>query len=153
MKRTKLLELSSVLGTLLTKAEERARNAQESYNEISKSSYNSPSQSGDRYHSQSSAELTKENLINIKDLYFQVKESLGKKAPERLQPICYVVIEYSNGMKDGFYFVKKPIANIGHKIISRNSIIGGLLNNKRVGYVFSVKNSQGGKTAKIISIE
>jgi transcription elongation GreA/GreB family factor len=122
-------------------------------NEIAKSSYNSPSQSGDRFHSQGQAEIAQEKAERLESVLTRVKRELENKVPEKIFPICWVNLEYEDGIKDGFYYIDEPLSLPGYKFVSSNSPFGGSLAGKKVGDSFEYTSADIRRPGKIIVIE
>ncbi len=93
----------------LNKAEKNHLQAQKSASEVAASAAHSPSQSGDRFHSQSTADLAQDRVESLKKL----KEEIESETP--------ILVE-----KDGetFFIVRNVTFIPGVKLISTNSTVG-----------------------------
>ncbi len=123
--RAKLAELFERVDGEIKKAENFAQKTKEASIEVAKAASLSPSQSGDRVHSENQAKITQEAFAKLKHLHDEIKESLNKPVPEKVEPVCFV-----NGE---FYFVTTPIYLQGIKLISVNSPLGQKLSGKKAG--------------------
>lgn len=92
------------------KADKNYVKAKESAEEIAASAAASPSQAGDRYHSQGTADIAKQKLNNIL--------SLEKELEEKKEKVCF---EHQGEI---VYVVDNPVLITGFKIISSNSPLG-----------------------------
>lgn len=120
-----MIELSERLKKEIKKAGSFAEKAKESAMEIARAAALSPSQSGDRVHSENQAKITAEAFIKLKHLHDEIDKSLNKSVPEKIEPVCFV-----NGE---FYFVTTPIYLPGIKLVSVESPLGRKLLGKKVG--------------------
>ena len=78
MVRNKLIELLKVLKQEIAKAEVNARKTKKSADEIARSAAASPSQSGDREHSQQQALINADRLARLVNLENGIKSELNK---------------------------------------------------------------------------
>ena len=152
MKREKINKLYILLKEEAAKAQKAANEARAAANEIAKSSYNSPSQSGDRFHSQGQADIAIEMAARLSGALKRVGEELTRKAPEEITPICFVNLEYDDGTKDGLYYLEEPLSIAGNKFVSSNSPFGVALAGKKVGESFIFESSDIKRSGKITSI-
>lgn len=110
-------KLFSAVEAELKKAEVAYKNAKEASLEIARSAALSPSQAGDRFHSQGTADLTKQRYEAI----LALKNEIEKKK----DGIC---VEY-NG--ETLFLVDNPVTVSGLKIVSTKSPLGQkILNGK-----------------------
>ncbi len=87
----------------------------------------SPSQSGDRYHSQSAADLAKQTFEVVKSLRDELKSDIDKDINVVGAP-CFI-----NFDDDQIYLVNYPVLINGFKIISSKSPLGLNLLGKKAG--------------------
>jgi hypothetical protein len=153
MKREKINNLYALLKEEVAKAQKAAKEAKRAADEIAKSSYNSPSQSGDRFHSQGQADITMEVATRFSSALKKVEEEVAKEIPEGIAPTCFIELAYKDGTKDGFYYLDEPITLSGIKIISSNSPFAVVLAGKKIGDSFEFVLDDFKKSGKIISIE
>ena len=153
MKRREIQKLQELLLKELEKAKERERKVKEAADEIARASYNSPSQSGDRFHSQSQADIAKENVERLESILKKVEEELQNPVPESIAPICWINLEYEDGGKDEFFLLDEPLSIPGYKFVSSNSPFGLVLAGKRVGDNFKYKIPGFTKIGKILQIQ
>ena len=113
--QTKLDELLVVVEKEIVMAEKNYRQAKNSAWEVAASAALSPSQAGDRFHSQSAADLAKQRLDSLKKLEAEVKSGFVRYVKKEGEEL----------------FVVKNVAHVsGVKLVSAESPIGkGLLNN------------------------
>lgn len=124
-----------------------------SADEIARSSYNSPSQSGDRFHSQSQAEIAKESFSNLESFYKRLVKSAESAIPQAVEPISYVEVEYEGGELRSFYFVDRTPNLPGFNFVSSESSLGKLLFGKRVGEKIELKFGEEKRLTRIVYIE
>ena len=153
MIREKIDELYVVLKEEVSRAQKVADKVKIAANEIAKSSYNSPSQSGDRFHSQGQADIAKERAERLEKVLARVEKELGNKVPENISPICWVNLEYEDATKDGFYYVDEPISVSGYKFVSSSSPFGTILKDKKAGDNFEYLISGNKISGKVVLIE
>lgn len=114
------------------------------------------SESGDKYHSESAAQLAQEYLANLRKLREEVEASNKEKSAVAL-PISYVEIVYDSRESAKFYFVNKGALLPGVLLITPSSPIGQAINNKKEGDSFSYQIGKGDKTkefkGKIVKVE
>lgn len=109
--------MQSILNSLLQsvnveikKAERNYKQAKKSALEIAASASSSPSQSGDRYHSQGTADLAKQRFEEIKKLRQEI-EIKGET----------VIVNYGG---EELILVDNPVLISGFKIVSTKSPLG-----------------------------
>lgn len=137
MARIKLELLSNVLQKELGKAEKRMIDNKQVANEIARSAAASPSQSGDREHSQNQAMLSQEVYIKTKEMAEKVNIALSQAVPDRVSGIVHVEIKYENSdFSQELYLVDYPLNIPGVNLISRHSPLGNSLLDKKTGDVF-----------------
>jgi len=153
MKRDEIQKLFKVLGEELEKAKDRERKVKEAADEIARSAYNSPSQSGDRFHSQSQADIAKENVERLENILKKVEKELQNPVPESITPVCWINLEYEDGGKDGFFLLDEPLSISGYKFVSSNSPFGNKLKGKKVGEKFEFVSGDIRKAGTVVLIE
>lgn len=153
MPREKINNLYLLLKEEVARAQKVADEVRNAANEIARSSYNSLSQSGDRFHSQGQADIAMERVKRLTSVLEKVEKESKNKAPESITPVCFVNLEYKDGAKDGFYFVDEPLSLADYKFVSVNSPFGIILKDKKVGDNFEYLISEAKRTGRIISIE
>lgn len=153
MKRTEIEELYKELKKELEKAKDRERKVKEAADEIARASYNSPSQSGDRFHSQSQADIAKESVERLKKVFNEVSAELSKPVPDNIQPVCWVELEYDDDNRDKFYYLDEPLSISGYKFVSSNSPFGNKLKGKKVGEKFEFVSGDIKKAGTVVLIE
>ncbi len=153
MQREKIKKLSLLLEKEFEKSKDSFEKMQLSAIEIAKSSYNSPSQSGDRFHSQGQADIAKENLKNLEGVLKELNnELLLSEIPQAIRPSCWIELEFDGGKKESYFYLKNPLVVKGYSIISSKSPFGSILLDKKVGDRFEYNSSQK-LSGKIILIE
>jgi transcription elongation GreA/GreB family factor len=153
MMREKINKLYVLLGKEHTNAQKVADKVKNAANEIAKASYNSPSQSGDRFHSQGQADIAKERVERFEKAFARVEKELENKIPESISPICWVNLEYKDATKDGFYYVDEPLSVPGYKFVSSGSPFGNILKDKMVEDNFKYSITGNERSGKVVSIE
>lgn len=116
------IKLSVLLDRVVSecrKAEKIYEDAVSSAREIAASASLSPSQSGDRYHSQGSADLAKKKLESLSSLRYEIELAIDQEIPERASPPCYLNLDGKDA-----YLVGNPVFISGVKIISAQSDLG-----------------------------
>jgi len=106
----KLRELIKAINLELKKSEEIYRNTKESAQEIAASAAASPSQAGDRFHSQGTADLARQKYEAIAAL----KSEIDKKGEKILH-------KYED---ETLFLVDNPVLIPGFKIVSSKSPVG-----------------------------
>jgi len=132
--RIKLNLLLDFVITEFKKAEKRNKNATDSALEIARSAALSPSQAGDRFHSQGAADLAKEMFETVSKLKIEIEKNIENKIPETVSIPCFIKLE---GMD--IYLVDNPILVNGFNLISKESPLGSSLVRKKVGDVVNDK--------------
>jgi transcription elongation GreA/GreB family factor len=151
--RPKLVELARWIDEEIKKFKKFARQTEESANDIARTSYNSPSQSGDREHSRGQAIIVAQNLLRFEKLKEEIVGFLNKEKPKVVEPICFVTVDWEGGEKGEFYFVQNPVFITGLKFVSSSSALGRDMLGKKEGETFKFKLENSSKTGKVISIE
>ena len=114
----KLKQLQEAIDAEFQKAEKGYNNAKKSAQEIARSAALSPSQAGDRYHSQGAADLARERYESILDLKNEVEE--------KGETVC---VRYND---QEIFLVDNPVLISGFTIVSTKSPLGiKLLNEKK----------------------
>lgn len=126
--RIKLKLLLDLIKIEFKKAEKRRDNATDSALEIARSAALSPSQAGDRFHSQGAADLAKEMFETVLNLKNEIELNVNQEIPEFVSVPCYIKLE---GLE--VYLVNNPILLRGINLISKESPLGSELINKQVG--------------------
>ncbi|OGM14889.1 hypothetical protein A3A76_02055 [Candidatus Woesebacteria bacterium RIFCSPLOWO2_01_FULL_39_23] len=153
MTRNKLNELLNKVEREVEEIKVRTEKVVGAANEIARSSYNSPSQSGDRYHSQSQADLAKSSLINMQDFQQMLKQSLERDLPESIAPICYVELIFNDGETSSFFYVEESPSVISFKFVSSSSPLGLAIIGKRISEEFELMLENKSRKGIISSIE
>lgn len=96
------------------------------------------SESGDKYHSESAAELAQEFWLNLKKLRDEVENANDEKSISAT-PVSYLEISYNSSETAKFYLVNKSALLPGILLITPNSPIGKAVIGKKVGDDFSYK--------------
>lgn len=107
--QAKLDELLSVVKKEIKKAERNYLQAKKSASEVAASAALSPSQAGDRYHSQGTAELAKQRLESLKKLEAEVKSGS---------------VRYVQKGNQEFFLVKNVALIPKFKLVSVDSLVG-----------------------------
>lgn len=128
--RLKLSFLLSKINSDLILAEKRYKDSKKSATEIAISASASPSQSGDRFHSQGASDMAKQRLETVKKLKKEIEESLDSPTPDFIVSPCFVKTD-----KLEFYLVENTILISDIKLVSVNSELGQKIINKKVGDV------------------
>lgn len=102
--------LTKSVDTEVEKAEDNYKKSKKSAEEIAASAAGSPSQAGDRYHSQGTADIAKQKL----DTVLALKNELEEKG----ESICH---EHEG---ETLFIVENPVLIDGYKIISEKSPLG-----------------------------
>ena len=105
----------------------------------------SRSQAGDRYHAESAALITQKYLSALKSLRKEII-SCSDGPSSSAKPVSYVVLEYDNGERVEFYFVKNRALVTGVLLITQDSPIGKAILNKKEGGAFSYNIKKGEET-------
>ena len=110
------------------------------------------SASGDKYHAQAAADLTKGYLKRLELLKKELEEA-PTEIPKTIKPPCMVKVEYSDGGVAELILVKNAVSFSGTSFISIDSPLGKAVLDKSLGDTFSY-NSAGGNiySAKIVAI-
>lgn len=123
--RTKLKEFLGVVETEYKEAKRNYETSLKAAQEVAASAALSPSQSGDRFHSQSASDLAKQIFENVADLKYEVGKSLDEDT-NFIKPPCFVSLG-----GDKFYLVDYPVLISGYKIVSSKSPLGQELLGKK----------------------
>ena len=99
------------------KAEKIYKDAKDSAQEVAASAALSPSQSGDRFHSQGTADLAKQKLDSISNLVVEIEEKGDR--------IC---VEFKGEI---IFLVDNPILISGFKVVSSKSPLGQKILNEK----------------------
>ncbi len=114
------------------------------------------SESGDKYHSESAAELAQEFLANLRKLCEEV-ESVNDEKSDSASPVSYIEISYDSGETAKFYLVNKNALLPGILLITPNSPIGKAVIGKKEKDGFSYEIISAAKkkvfSGKILKIE
>ena len=137
MERTRIEELDERLSAEVIKAEIAAAESKQTANEASHGMATSYSVAGDVEHAKNSALLSLERLSALKKLKKEVDEALNNKAPEIVEPVCFIEISFSDGKKSEFYFVNNSAYISGLDFISPDSILGKAIIGNSIGDSFS----------------
>lgn len=132
--RIKLKQLLDSVVVEFEKAEKRKNNAIGSALEIAKSAALSPSQAGDRFHSQGAADLAKEMYETVENLRNEIEIGVNQEIPEFTSVPSYIKLE---GLE--VYLVNNPILLKGFNLISKESPLGSGLESKKVGDIVNEK--------------
>lgn len=133
MIRPKLQTLLDLINTELAKTKEFAEKTKVAAQEVAKSAAASPSQSGDRAHSQGTADIVEEKLGRIVLLKTEIEECLEKAIPETVSSPCYIKLESASLGTLEYYLVQNPVLIDKVKLISTQSPLALELLGKRVG--------------------
>ncbi len=151
-KREKIFALKPLLEKELQKAKLRYEKVRESAAEIARSAYNSPSQSGDRFHSQGQSDIAEEDVKRFERVLEEIEKETEKDKPDKTTAFCWVELEYDNGERDNFYIVNDPLSIPGYKFVSSKSPFGKVLIDKKVGDSLIFETNELKKTGKIVMI-
>lgn len=113
----KLKQLQKAINVELRKAEKGYTNSKKSAQEIARSAGLSPSQAGDRYHSQGTLDLARERYESIL--------TLKKEIEDKGETIC---TKYDN---QEIFLVDNPVLISGFTIVSTKSPLGTKLLNEK----------------------
>ena len=149
MQRAEINKLYHLLKKDFQKSKRRYITIQKSAAEIARVAANSPSQSGDRFHSQGQADIAKSSLDNLELLISDIKKVFQDEIPTQIKPPCYVKIDYGDRGISEMFVVNYPTDASGVKLVSSSSPLGEALLGKSVGesIVFN------GTNLEIIKIE
>lgn len=125
--RVKLSEFLDAIGTEFNEAKRNYEQTKKAAEEVAVAASLSPSQSGDRYHSQGAADLAKQTFENVRNLRTEIEANLDKNI-SFIDPPCFL-----NLGGDKVYLVSYPIIVKGFKIISSKSPLGLNLLGKKMG--------------------
>ncbi len=100
---------------------------------------------GDKYHSESAAELAQEFLLNLKRLRDEVENANDEKSATAA-PVSYLELSYETGERVKFYLVEKNALLPGILLITSNSPIGKAVKDKKEGDRFSYETEPHGQT-------
>src|SRR3990172_3423574 len=117
--RIKLEKLLQAIDVEYKRAEKIYKDAKKSAQEVAASAQHSPSQSGDRYHSQGSADLAKQKFDFISSFRTEIKEAVDLEIPDKISVPCYLKLG-----EDELYLVSNPVLISGLKIVSSKSPLG-----------------------------
>lgn len=116
----------------------------------------SPYQAGDRYRSESSAQVARQYLERLKALRDEIVAS-PDKIYSKVKPVSFVELVYENGENAEFYYVKNVALLPGIMVISKNSPIGLAIFGKKQWDSFTYEVDSGGEkksfSGRIIHIE
>jgi len=113
----KLKQLQKAIDVELRKAEKGYTNSKKSAQEIARSAGLSPSQAGDRYHSQGTLDLARER--------YEAILALKKEVEDKLETIC------TQHNDQEIFLVNNPVLISGFTIVSTKSPLGiKILNEK-----------------------
>jgi hypothetical protein len=111
---------------------------------------------GDKYHSESAAELAKNYLSSLKSLREEITSS-PDKTYSVAKPISFIVLGYDNGERTEFYYVKKGALLRGTLFMTPDSPIGKAVYGKKEGDSFSYEIEKGDEkvsySGRIVNIE
>lgn len=126
--RTKLKALLNSINVEYKKAEKIYKDAKNSAQEIAASASASPSQSGDRFHAQGTADLAKQKFEFISLFKKEIEESLDLDIPDKVAAPCYIKLKSSE-----IYLVNNPVLISGLKIVSSDAPLGSSLLGEKIG--------------------
>lgn len=152
MARKKLEMLVSTLQKEVAKAKKAAESTKKSAEEIAKSAAHSPSQSGDRTHSQGQADITEAYFKRVIAFQERIKAALTE-TPDTVQAPCFVTIKFADGKESSFYLVEDPIVISGFTLVSAVSPLGSVLVNKKPGSKFVFKINGVKQSREVVSFE
>lgn len=152
MARKKLEELLALLEGEVAKAKKAAENTRKSADEIAKSAAHSPSQSGDRTHSQGQADITEAYFKRIIAFEKRIKIALAE-TPNTIQTPCFVGVKFTDGKESSFYLVEDPIVISGITLVSAVSPLGSALIGKKPGSKFAFRVNSIKQFGEVVSFE
>jgi transcription elongation GreA/GreB family factor len=100
---------------------------------------------GDKYHSESAAELAQEFLLNLKKLRDEVENTNDEKS-DIAASVSYLELSYETGERVKFYLVEKNALLPGILLITTSSPIGKEVRDKKEGDRFSYEIKSHGQT-------
>ncbi len=127
MVRQKLEELRGVVESELVKAKSNADKTLQPAIEIAATSSTSGSQVGDRENSPGQAKITNERHQKLIELKEEIEKSLKLDIPEKIEPVCFVIIEWEDKEKNDFYLVSSHAAINGKLLVSIQSKLGSAI--------------------------
>ncbi|MGA3292089.1 MAG: hypothetical protein ABSC49_03035 [Candidatus Microgenomates bacterium] len=136
MTRLKLKELSLRLKEEVERVGSAALKSKQSSNEASRGLGASYSAAGDAEHSHNTALLSQQKFEQLKKLKDEIEKALDNETPTNIETVCFVSVEFSDGRKSEFYFVKNSIYLSRLNLISPDSLIGKAIMGKSVGESF-----------------
>jgi hypothetical protein len=152
MKREKIIELAAVVRETLETAKKSAEKTKNDADAIAKVAANSPSQSGDRFHSRAQAEITAGSVSNLKYLSEELEKACEKEIPETIKPVCIATIT-STASSGDFVLVNNPVyLRSSLKLISPHSPLGKALIGKSKGQKFSYTTDLGEVKGEVVDI-
>jgi len=137
MGREKLRKLAVRLEEEVKRAENAASGSKQAANEASHGMATSYSVAGDVEHAKNSALLSLQKLNQLKKLKEEVDAALENNKPDKISPVCYVTLRFTDGRTSEFYFVKNSVYISGINFISPDSLLGKCIVGKPAGANFS----------------
>jgi hypothetical protein len=137
MDRTKLKDLAVRLEEEIKKAERATAGSKQAANEASHGMATSYSVAGDVEHAKNTALLSLQKLNQLKKLKEEVDAALENNKPDKVSPVCYVILQFADGRTSEFYFVKNSVYVSGINFISPDSLLGKSIVSKPVRASFS----------------
>jgi len=154
MVRVKLVKLLERLEDEIKIAKKRAGDTHTAASEIARAAASSPSQSGDRTHAEGQALLSKKLLTELNNLKSEVMNFADKDVPTLVEVPCYLEVVFSNGEKREFYLVRTPVNICGVNLVSRESLLGQVVQGRKVGDEFELKKEgQQGRAGEVLKVE
>lgn len=105
------------------------------------------SQSGDKYHAQVAAQMTRDYLGRIEKLKSEV-ENAKIRSLDKVEPVSFVEIKYDDGSSLSFTFVTNGVSLTRTLFISKDSALGKAIFGRKVGESFYYELVGGENTRK-----
>jgi len=149
MNKARTDKLIGLLALEIEKIKESAQKTDEAANMVT----TGLSESGDKYHTQGAADLTKSYLKRL-NLLKKELESATKDNSKTAKPPCFLQISFSDGGFTELYLVKNAVSLPSISFISSDSPLGKAVYGKKAGDIFSYSlNDSNNYSGKIVEIE
>lgn len=153
MVRQRLEKLIKVLREDIKDFEVVAKSSRKAAQEVTGGVLTSYSAAGDIEHATNAANLNEEKVNKMKLLLDELEEALELPIPEKIEPVSFFWVKFSDGNLGEFFLVDNPVYVEGFKIISKDSPIGKVVLGKKVGEGFEYEVDGGRTSGVVLGIE
>jgi len=150
--RAKIEELKKRVAKEIETAQKSAKENKKSANLIAGGMASGYSIAGDLEHARNTASLSEDRLSKLIKLKEELDLAAGSDAPETVEPVSYVSIEFSNGEKKNVYLVKNTVYLFGFNLISGDSVFGKSILGKIADSEFSYTSGDSHFSGRILEI-